>query len=224
MPPEIPEYYRHLAERKPASPPPEGSKGPPEGEDAGPEGGKATPEDGKAAPQAGAPRGPGRPAPATGAPSTGAPAARMAEPPPPLVYRGHTFVMGIGEDWRDQTIHVLAGPVTDGIQHNITVTMSADLPEMPLVDFADLQMQALEEQLKGCRLLLREPIHLDGGVPAYRAIFVWWPAEERRLYQEQIYVLHGTRGYILTATFTRKTRKTLGPQVERMMRSFQPLD
>lgn len=196
MPPEIPEYYRHLTERKSKDSPP------------------SQPGSGGAPP----PSGPTRPQQKPGTPP-GAPAG----PPPPQAYRAHTFALHLGEDWRDQTVYVLAGPATDGIQHNITITMNDEVPEMALVDFADLQIQTLEEELKGCRLLLKEPTQLDSGLPAYRAIFVWWPTEELRLYQEQLYVLQSPRGYVLTASFTKKTRKTLGPQVERMMRSFQPL-
>ncbi len=83
-------------------------------------------------------------------------------------------------------------------------------------------MQSLEAQLQGCRVLKRDQVALDNGLPAYRAIFVWRPAEDQRLYQEQLYVLHQQTGYTLTATFTKKTRKTLGSQVERIMLSFTP--
>lgn len=183
---DIPDYYRHLTEKKPSRKPPAPSKPKPPGQ--------------------------GRPTPA------GPP-----QPPPPQTFRAQSFTLQLGEDWRDRTVYILAGPASDGIQHNITVTIDPEVPEMTLVDFADLNTQNLEDELRGCRLLLKEPVQLDSGQPAYRAIFVWWPMEDLRLYQEHLYVLHGTTGYVLTASFTKKTRKTLGPQVERMMRSFQPI-
>jgi hypothetical protein len=71
--------------------------------------------------------------------------------------------------------------------------------------------------------LKKEEIKLANGMPAYRAIFSWYPTDELRVYQEQMYVLHEKTAFRMTATFTKKTRKTLGPLVERMMLSFNPL-
>ena len=71
-------------------------------------------------------------------------------------------------------------------------------------------------------MLKKEPVALESGLPAYRALFVWYPAEDMKVYQEQLYVLHDGVGYRLTATFSRKSRKLLGPQIERIMLGFTP--
>jgi hypothetical protein len=91
-------------------------------------------------------------------------------------------------------------------------------------DFAAQEIALLEPQLEGFRLLVDDPIELDCGEPAYRAIFCWYPEDDLKLYQEQIYVLPDERGYTLTASFTRNTRKQLGAAVERMMLSFTPIE
>ena len=196
MPPDIPEYYRHLAEEP-------SKKSSSQGDD----------DDGREKPR-------GMPIPDS--------ARRPKEPapPPPLPlendYRANSFTLSLPDDWIDRTVYTLTGPVTDGVQHNITVTRQPDLSTDDITEFAELQIRSLEEELKGCRLLLKEPVELANGLPAYRALFVWWPAEEIRLYQEQLYVLYKTTGFTLTASFTKKTRKTIGPQVERAMMTFSP--
>lgn len=141
---------------------------------------------------------------------------------PATFYLANSFTLGLAEDWQDRTLHIIAGPVTDDMQHSILVDVEPEVGADDLTGYADWQVKALEEDLKGCRLLLQEPIQLANGLPAYRAIFCWYPAENMRIYQEQIYVLHENTGYKLTASFTKKTRKTIGPQVERMMLSFTP--
>lgn len=128
------------------------------------------------------------------------------------------------EDWQDKTIYTIAGPVTDGIQHNIIISLNPDVGTDSLRDYADWNIASVTNELKGCRLLLQKPVTLANGRPAYKAVFCWFPTENLRIYQEQIYVLAGTTGYNLTASFTRKTRKILGPSVERMMLSFEPLE
>lgn len=153
---------------------------------------------------------------------------RQAQPdqPPPedptWTYRAHTFTVALGENWTDKTLFSLAGPTTDGLQHSITITIDSDVETDVVRDYADWHTRLLEKQLKGCRVLKKEPVSLTNGLPAYRVIYVWHPMEDKRLYQDQLYVLHEGMGYMLTASFTKKTRKTLGPRVTRMMRSFNP--
>ena len=143
--------------------------------------------------------------------------------PPNIKYNGNEFTMNLYDDWKDKTIFTIAGPVSDGVQHNIIIMVDYDLEVDNLRDFADWNISTLENELKGCRLLKQGEISLTNGLPAYKAVFRWYPTEELRIYQEQIFILVDKTGYKLTASFTKKTRKILGPQVERMMLSFQPI-
>ena len=149
---------------------------------------------------------------------------QFVPPPSPYIpYRGNAFSIRLCDGWQDKTIYTISGPVTDGIQHSIIINLNPDVETDSLRDYADWNIATLTGELKGCRLLFQGPISLANGLQAYKAIFCWYPTEELRIYQEQIYVLVGTTGYNLTASFTKKTRKTLGPLVERMMLSFNPV-
>jgi len=141
---------------------------------------------------------------------------------PQVEYLSNNFTLKLYNDWEDKTIFTLTGPVTDGIQHNIIVTREKDIQSDSVVDYAEWQIRGLEEELKSCLLLKKGKRTLQNGMPAYEAIFKWYPTDELRIYQHQIYVLHNSIGYKLTASFTKKTRKIFGPQVERMMLSFNP--
>jgi hypothetical protein len=112
--------------------------------------------------------------------------------------------------------------VTNGIQHNIIITIDHEIQFDSVEAYAEWQISALEDELKGCRLLKKGKLQLINELPAYEAVFRWYPTDELRIYQQQIFVLVNSIGYKLTASFTKKTRKTLGPQVERMMLSFNP--
>jgi hypothetical protein len=152
----------------------------------------------------------------------GQPPAPSKLKPPEETFQANDFTINIYEDWQDKTIYTLTGPVTDGIQHNIVVHIDPDVEVDSLSEYVDWQVTTLEEQLKSCRLLLKEEIKLNNGMPAYRAIFSWYPHDELRIFQEQIFLIADTTAYKLTASFTKKTRKTIGPQVEQMMLSFDP--
>jgi len=146
-------------------------------------------------------------------------------PSEPTVYRADAFRLLLPEgEWQDGSVYTIIGPTIDGVTHNITVTTDDEVEADSVYDFAAQEVALVEAQLDRCRVLIDDPIELDCGEPAYRAIFVWYPEDDLKLYQEQIYVLHDDRGYTLTASFTQDTRKPLGPEVERMMLSFTPLD
>lgn len=150
-----------------------------------------------------------------------------AQDPPsePTVYRADAFRLLRPEgDWQDGSVYTITGPTIDGVTHNITINIDDGVEADSVYDFAAQEIALLEPQLEGCRILIDDPIELDCGEPAYRAIFLWYPEDDLKLYQEQIYVLPDDRGYTLTASFTRSTRKQLGAEVERMMLSFTPLD
>ncbi len=139
-----------------------------------------------------------------------------------IIFQGNGFTLNQLEDWQDKTVYTITGPVTDGIQHNIVLNIDRDTVFENLNDYADWQIKSLEDELKGCVLLKRGSTELDNGTEAYEAVFKWYPVNDFRIYQHQIYILLDKTAYKLTASFTKKTRQTLGPQVERMMLSFNP--
>ena len=141
---------------------------------------------------------------------------------PNRMYRGNSFSIRQPEEWNDKTVHTLFGPVEDGIQHNVMINVEYGITCDTVEQYADIQITSLENSLKSYVLLKREKISLSNGFPAYKIVFRWYPAENIRVYQEQIYVLADSTAYKLTSTFTKKTRKTLGPQVERILMSFTP--
>ena len=155
-------------------------------------------------------------------------AARAQAPPqgPPAdivsSYSTNSFSLQKLDDWVDKTVYVLTGPVENGIQHNVVINMEEDVSFDSVIEYAVWQISTLESELKGCRLLKKGKRQLTNGLDAYEAVFRWYPSDDLRVYQHQIYVLAGRTGYKLTATFTKKTRRTLGPKVERMMLSFEP--
>ncbi|MDP2365635.1 MAG: DcrB-related protein, partial [Ignavibacteria bacterium] len=106
-----------------------------------------------------------------------------------IPYQGNGFTLNQLEDWEDKTIYTLTGPVTDGIQHNVIITIDKEPASDDLLEYADLQIISLEKELKSCMLLKRGETKLANGTDAYEAVFSWYPTDELRIYQHQIFVL-----------------------------------
>lgn len=136
------------------------------------------------------------------------------------VYQGNGFTLNQLEDWEDKTLYTIAGPVTDGIQHNVIITIDKQPAFDTLIEYAEWHIKTLEKELKSCMLLKKGNTKLADGTDAYESIFSWYPTDELRIYQHQIFVLANKAVYKMTASFTKKTLKTLGPAVERMMLSL----
>ncbi len=162
----------------------------------------------------------------TKAPQQKQPAKPEAKPAAPqdktVVFQGNGFTVNQLEEWEDKTIYTINGPVTDGIQHNVIITVDNENTIDNLQDYAEWQIKTLEEELKGCTLLKKGETELTNGAEAYEAIFSWYPLDDYRIYQHQVYTFHEKKAYKLTASFTKKTRQTIGPAIVRMMLSFNP--
>jgi hypothetical protein len=139
-------------------------------------------------------------------------------------YNANEFKLKQLEDWSDSTIFTLTGPVSDGIQHNIIINIDRDVPFTIVQEYAEYQISTLEHELKGCTLLKKGDIKLASGTDAYEAVFSWYPSASMRIYQHQVYTMINKTAYKLTASFTKKTFKILGPSVLRMMLSIEPFE
>lgn len=131
------------------------------------------------------------------------------------------FGLTLPPGWQDESVFRFQGPEEDGIQHHIIVTIGNDIG-MELERWAGTCIQALENELQGFRELKRGGVVLNDQTPAYEFVYRWTPMEDREIYQRVIYVLRNGTGYMLTASFSKKTWKTFGPVVDKILMSFTP--
>lgn len=132
------------------------------------------------------------------------------------------FRLSVGKEWQSETVYVLEGPTVDGFQHTLQVSVDSDAGDITVVDYADLQIDLQIETLDEADLLDKWMTKLDNEMPAYRALFAWTVADERRLYQDQLYLVHKNVGYRLSFSSTPKSRDLLRPQFERVMQTIEP--
>ena len=95
---------------------------------------------------------------------------------------------------------------------------NVEIPD--LERYADMQIKTVETELQGYHELKRGQIFLNNRLPAYELVYKWCPVEEREVYQRAIYILHKKKGYIITATFSKKTWKTKGEEIDNILKSF----
>jgi hypothetical protein len=131
------------------------------------------------------------------------------------------FAMKFPHDWEDRSYYRFEGPVEDGIKHSIIVSIENNVDVPNIEQYADLNIKAVEAELQGYQELKRGPLTLDSRVPAYELVYKWTPVKDRLVYQRVIYILLNKTGYILTATFSKKTWKMLGSEINKILMSFK---
>lgn len=142
------------------------------------------------------------------------------QPPSGYTILNNKFSLRIPATWEDKSVYTFQGPEEDGIRHNIWVTIENNVEVPDLEQYAQMNIQAAETALQGYRELKRSPLTLNNRQPAYELVYRWSPVGEREVYQRVMYVLHNKTGYILTATFSKKTWKMLGSEVDKILKSF----
>ena len=136
-------------------------------------------------------------------------------------YRGNHFSILQPEAWSDATVYLLRGPVSDGLQHSITVTCDCNPQTDTLEEYATSRVDEAVDALENSALLINDTITLDNGALARRSI-IRWTANNRRLYQQNVCLLAENMGFVLSSSFTEASRRDVGGEVEAVMRSFTP--
>ncbi len=130
------------------------------------------------------------------------------------------FSIKIPLEWQDNTVYSFEGPEEDGVRHNIIVSIENNVEMPDLNTYAEMRIDAVANELKGYNELKRGLIELNNHKPAYEVIYKWCPVENRVIYQRVVYILQNSTGLILTASFSKKTWKTKGPEIDKILKSF----
>lgn len=136
-------------------------------------------------------------------------------------YRGSHFSVLQPEAWSDATVYLLRGPVSDGLQHSITITCDHDPRTDVLDEYATARADEALDALENAVLLINDTVALNSGALARRYI-IRWTVKNRTLYLQNICLLTEDMGFVLSASFTDSSRRDVGGEVEAVMRSFTP--
>nr|MBN2276485.1 DcrB-related protein [candidate division Zixibacteria bacterium] len=133
------------------------------------------------------------------------------------------FNLDLPADWNDHTVHCFMGPDDSGHQHMLTVVVDPDVRGLELIEFARDRIAAAANPMQSIEVLKDEEKTLANGLPAWEYVYKWVPADGKVVYQKNIYMIIGERGYTFMASFTKKTMKTIALEVEKMICSLEPL-
>jgi len=139
----------------------------------------------------------------------------------PEINRG-LYSINLPDNWEDQTIYTFKGPDDSGIQHNLVLIIDNEAGGVNLKTYAKLRLDSIKGTLPGFELLGEHEKALKSGYPAYEIVYKWAPADDTILFQKQVFTIIDGRAYNFTSSFSKKTIKTIGIQVDAIIDSFMP--
>ena len=132
------------------------------------------------------------------------------------------FNISLPPGWEDQTVYSYKGPDDSGVQHNLVLMIDDDLETSDLASYAKMSIETLKDTLSGLEIMGEREMELKSGHKAYEVVCKWIPAENKTLIQKHVFMIIDNKAYNFTASFSKKTIKTIGPQVDEMINSFNP--
>jgi hypothetical protein len=134
------------------------------------------------------------------------------------------FQLNLSEGWKETTIHTFQGPHDGGVQHNLVLVIDPNVPKKTdLKEYARMQSGTTKEALPGFALIKESEVTMPGGTPAFEIIYKYVPGENIELFQKQVFMIIENKGYIFSATFSKKTLQTIAYEVDQIIASFNPV-
>ncbi|MBD3320046.1 MAG: DUF1795 domain-containing protein [Chitinivibrionales bacterium] len=133
------------------------------------------------------------------------------------------FTLSLPLGWKETTVYTFEGPHDSGVQHNIIITIDNEpSKKIGLKDYAHQQIGNSKQYLPGFEMVQEREIRLPSGLDGYELVYKYAPSDELVLYQKQVFVIMESKGYCFTATFSKKTMKTIVHEVDEIISSFRP--
>ena len=135
-----------------------------------------------------------------------------------MEHANNLFQIKLPEEWEDRTVFTYFGPMDSGVQHNLVITVDPKPKEKKdLTSYVRSQIGQNESSFPGFTMIAEREKELPSGLPAYEIVY-------KVIFQKQIFILAEEKGYILTASFSKKTMKTIAHVVDEIIASFSPIE
>ena len=132
------------------------------------------------------------------------------------------FRIDLPDGWEDRTVYLYMGPDDSGIQHNLQLVIDPDVSNADLSEYAHDRFDSLASSLQGAEVLKQEEKILPSGRRVFECVYKWVPVDGQILFNKVIYMIIEKSGYTFSANFSKKTIKTIGVEVDRIIDSFMP--
>lgn len=131
------------------------------------------------------------------------------------------FRVDLPDGWEDRTVHLFMGPDDSGVQHMMQLIVDPDTGGVDLAEYARNRIDAIMESLQGAEILKEEEKVLDNGRTVYECVYKWIPSDDEIIFRKTVFMIVDGAGYTFAGNFSKKTIKTIGVEMDRIIESFK---
>ncbi len=132
------------------------------------------------------------------------------------------FKIDLPEEWSDQSVYTFMGPDDSGVQHLLSLGIDPETEHDTLEEFARERIQLATGEMPDIEVLKDESKTLPSGKTVYEYVYKTVPTDDKVIFQKMIFLLQNGVGYTFVAPFSKKTIKTIGLEVDKIIDSFVP--
>lgn len=134
------------------------------------------------------------------------------------------FSLNLPEGWSDTTVFTFQGPNDSGVQHNLILVIDPAVEkEIEAATYAKQQLENSKLVLPGFEMISEKEKTMHSDMPVYEIVYKYIPADEVIIFQKQVFMIIGGKGYSFTSSFSKKTLKTIANEVDEIIASFVPI-
>ena len=138
--------------------------------------------------------------------------------------KNNQFNLDLPNGWADRTGHYFQGPDDSGVQHGLTLLIDDQCDTDDASEYARERIDHAVETLPNAEVLKDAARTLDDGTVVHEAICKWFPGEGKPSFQKMVYRVIDGVAYTFTCGFSKKTLKTIGVEVDRIIATLSPGD
>ena len=132
------------------------------------------------------------------------------------------FKLTLPDEWKETTVYTFEGPLDNGLQHSLVFTILPGLQKnITIATYAKLQTEESAGKLPGFKLIYEKPVSFFDTIPGFEICYSYRATDEMKFMQMQWYFTGKDKVYLFTGTFTKKTIKTIGKEVESIVRTLR---
>ena len=132
------------------------------------------------------------------------------------------FLLTLPDGWSDRTAYLFQGPDDSGVQHNLQLVIEPDTDVADAAEYGRDRFGSLMGSIQGATVLKEEEKTLSDGRIVYECVYKWIPVDSQIMFNKVVYMIIDGAGYTFMANFSKKTIKTIGVEVDRIIESFHP--
>ncbi len=141
----------------------------------------------------------------------------------------YDFEFDLPAGWEDQTVYTFKGPDDGDLSHTIMLIVDRHLQHDTVESYAREKISPILDTLQGVDVLKDEDTTVPGCHPSYDFYYKWIPADGMVVFQKNVFVLAGGRGFCFCGRFSKRTSKTVGSMLKKVVESvlpgtYEPLD